>query len=580
MQIGAFYILITLVLLFIFFCGIGLSFAKLFGLDDCDAELTLLSFWVGWSFVIITLQLWHLFAPVDIKAFIIFTLVSILCLIWNRNEIISIFRNKLIDTLILSFLFCLIILFVINKAIGPIIVYDSGLYHIQSMRWISSYPIIPGLGNLYGRLAFNSSYFLFLSLIDVSYWSHKSQHLANALLFLVILCQIVFSGYKVVRGKHVVSVYDNMRIIFIIPIIILCTVYVSSPTPDIPVFLLGTVGGIQLCRLLYLDDNYRKMAFNVFTILTISVVGITIKPNFLFFGCPLSIVAFSKFLVYTGDTQRLSKRRLYFYLLGVVLITILPWVARNIVLSGYFIYPSTFGSLNVEWKIPYHKVLSEAQWIKSWARQPYMTPDKVLANWNWFLPWAKGLIINRYSLMMVIAPLLIFISAVIINYFKSKRGTAICCQYILFIFPAVISLVLWFYVAPDPRFSGASFWYLGAGALAVEYQRFSFSYFKKMCILTLLISVAIVLLLMTLYRGTLQHQIDGIISQEGFYMIPSVEIKTFITKSGLIVYTPKEGDQCWDAPLPCTPYTDLNLRLREDGNIKSGFMIFTRDREY
>ena len=580
MQIGVIYISLTLAVLFLFICGIGLSFAKLFGLKDFDAELTLSAFWVGWSFVIISLQLWHLFAPVDIKAFIIFALVSILCLIWNRKGIISIFRTDLIYKLTFSFFICLIVIFVANKAIDPVFVYDLGLYHISSMRWISSYPIIPGLGNLHGRLAFNSSYFLFHSLIDVSYWSHKSQHLANGLLFLVILCQIVFSGYKVVRGKHVVSVYDDMRIIFIIPIIGLCAVYVSTTTPDIPVFLLGTVGSIQLCRLLYLDDDYRKMAFNVFLIMTISVVGITIKTSFLFLGCLLSIVAFGKFLAFTGDSQHLSKKRLCGYFLATVLITLVPWITRNIILSGYFIYPSTFGSLNVEWKIPYQKVFEEAQSIKSWARQPNITPDKVLANWDWFLPWAKRLIITRSGLVMVIVPLLMFIGAVIIKLYKSKMGTAMYCQYILFISPAILSIVLWFYVAPDPRFAGASFWYLGAGALAVEYQRFSFSYFRKACVLTLLLSVAIALLLMTLYRGTLQKQINGIISQQGFYMIPSVELQTFITKSGLIVYTPKEGDQCWDAPLPCTPYADPNLRLREDGNIKSGFMIFTRDGEH
>ena len=573
MQIGAFYILITLAVLFILFCGIGLSFAKLFGLKDCDAELTLSAFWVGWAFVIISLQLWHLFSPVDSKAFINFVLVGILCLIWNRNIIINLFRTNLIDKLILTIIFCLIIIFIVNQAIGPIIVYDSGLYHIQSMRWISSYPIIPGLGNLHGRLAFNSSYFLYLSLIDVGYWSHKSHHLGNALLFLVILCQIVCSGYKVVRDKFVVGVYDNMRIIFIIPIIILCAVYASSPTPDIPVFLLGTVGSIQLCRLLYSDDDYHDTAFNVFLIVIISVVGITIKPNFLFLGCPLSIVAFGKFLTLTEDTHYLSKKRLCVYLLATFLITLLPWIARNIILSGYFIYPSTFASLDVDWKIPYHNVVNEAQLIKSWARQPAIPPDKVLANWDWLVPWAKRLINNRLSLLIVIAPLLIFIGAVILNFYRSKQSTTIYRQYILFIFPAIISLVLWFYVAPNPKFSGASFWYLGAGALAVAYQRFSFSYFKKLSLLNLLLSVTVALLLVTLYRGKLQNQIHGIISQQGFYMIPSVELKTLITKSGLLVYTPKEGDQCWDAPLPCTPCFNATLRLRIPGKLASGFTV-------
>jgi len=271
------------------------------------------------------------------------------------------------SVIVISFLiFITILYFIASKAIGPIIVGDSGLYHIPSIRWISAYPIIPGLGNLHGRLAFNSSYFLFLSLIDVSYWSQKSQHIANGLLFLIILLQIIFSGYKVIIKNAVVSVYDIMRILFIIPIMILIALYVASPTPDVPVFLLGIVGSIQLCRLLYLDDNYNKMAFNVFLIITISVVGVTIKTSFLFLGCLLSIVAFGKFLVYTGDTQQLSKKRLILYYLATVLVTLLPWIVRSIILSGYFIYPSTFGSLNVDWKIPYQYVLTQKRRVIVW----------------------------------------------------------------------------------------------------------------------------------------------------------------------------------------------------------------------
>lgn len=59
----------------------------------------------------------------------------------------------------------------------------------------------------------------------------------------------------------------------------------------------------------------------------------------------------------------------------------------------------------------------------------------------------------------------------------------------------------------------------------------------------------------------------------GFYGIPRVELKTFSTRSGLIVYVPENGNQCWDAPLPCTPYPDVNLRLRQKGNMRYGFII-------
>jgi hypothetical protein len=44
--------------------------------------------------------------------------------------------------------------------------YDTGLYHLQTFLWNSQFPITPGLGNLHGRLAFNSTLFVIAPLDD------------------------------------------------------------------------------------------------------------------------------------------------------------------------------------------------------------------------------------------------------------------------------------------------------------------------------------------------------------------------------------------------------------------------------
>ena len=65
-------------------------------------------------------------------------------------------------------------------------------------------------------------------------------------------------------------------------------------------------------------------------------------------------------------------------------------------------------------------------------------------------------------------------------------------------------------------------------------------------------------------------------SRASFYVSQSsfeVELMTFVTKSGLEIYTPTKRDQCWDAPLLCAPYPDADLRLREKGNMRRGFMV-------
>lgn len=47
-----------------------------------------------------------------------------------------------------------------------------------------------------------------------------------------------------------------------------------------------------------------------------------------------------------------------------------------------------------------------------------------------------------------------------------------------------------------------------------------------------------------------------------------------ITGSGLTIYTPALGDECWDAPLPCTPISGPNCNLRLRGkSLSEGFYL-------
>ena len=38
------------------------------------------------------------------------------------------------------------------------------------------------------------------------------------------------------------------------------------------------------------------------------------------------------------------------------------------------------------------------------------------------------------------------------------------------------------------------------------------------------------------------------------------------TNDKITIYTPAKGDQCYDTPLPCTPYFNANLKIIFDKN--------------
>ena len=66
----------------------------------------------------------------------------------------------------------------------------------------------------------------------------------------------------------------------------------------------------------------------------------------------------------------------------------------------------------------------------------------------------------------------------------------------------------------------------------------------------------------------------------GFYPAPLVFLDTVRTRYGLTMYVPKEGTaKCWDAPPPCARRAIPNLRLRQEGNMSSGFILDPKQRD-
>ena len=74
---------------------------------------------------------------------------------------------------------------------------------------------------------------------------------------------------------------------------------------------------------------------------------------------------------------------------------------------------------------------------------------------------------------------------------KNRESKASAVQW-FFLLPSVASLVFWFMTAPDPRFAGASFWVLGAGAVTLAAQELGMSFNRKMTRFATFLYLAIV----------------------------------------------------------------------------------------
>src|SRR5204863_7475062 len=122
-------------------------------------------FWTGLALVILFLQVWHLFLPVDWKASLTVVVVGLSGLIPKTKD--DLLRLRALNRPRLIFFGAVpVALWLANVSLRAPWNYDSGLYHFQMIRWLNEYAIVPGLGNLEPRLAFNQSYFLYPALLN------------------------------------------------------------------------------------------------------------------------------------------------------------------------------------------------------------------------------------------------------------------------------------------------------------------------------------------------------------------------------------------------------------------------------
>jgi len=278
------------------------------------------------------------------------------------------------------------------------------------------------------------------------------------------------------------------------------------------------------------------------------------------------------------------------------LLSFVPWMIRNVIWTGYPLYPSILISFPVEWRVPRSSVITFTYWVRSWARMPRVYPAAVLNNWRWFDSWLDMQLQNSF---WIAYPMFLGIGGLLFGFVFRRR---IFPQGILrekkwlILFPSIGTLIYWFLTAPDLRFAGASFWTFGASVIVIVVHSVKDArvVFKKLSVILLSLS-----LIANFYFGTgkffweaLQKEkslikaISILLSQNslvarlgpegGFHRTTTVRYKRFATDSGLIVYVPEEGDQCWDSPLPCTPYPNRNLRLRNKGNLRDGFIVVPR----
>lgn len=569
---------------------LGVALRRLFGLHTSSLEDLTIDAWVGWGVVVGVLQIWHLWLPVDNRAVVALFVLGLVVggAVWRDLwGLMNAGRRSHPGALLLLGLFAL---WVASQTTTRAALCDTGLYHQPAIRWIRAFPIVPGLGNLNDWLAFNNSYFLYAAWMDFGWFSGKCHQVANGALVMLAAARIVAGLSRLFARAGHPRMYHVFDAFFLIPVLWHVEGaydFASSPTPDLPVFLIQMVVISEGIRLL--DDarravkpansgvvlagpSGRQTAYRVFQMVFLCGVGVTVKLSFAAVAVSASLLAL--ICLWMNRSRNHLGKPISWIALGSAAI-IAPWLARGLLTSGYPAYPLTGGAAPVEWRMPLERVAAHERLIRAWGRKFGSVPfaevaagstrvaDKVLAR-PWFWNWLNQALRQPFETVVPLA--LAFVVAPALWMLRGPRtgrvswGTLRMAGATLWI--PLMGLVYWFVTVPSLRFAGALFWALAAGMLALAISDCEPFFIRSVWLMA---SALIFAMSINLMGFLVEYDRDT-------GPIPSALVTTRLTDSGLAVLVPQEGDECRNAPLPCMPYFQPRLRLRVPGELASGFV--------
>lgn len=551
--------------------GWGQRLGRLLGLRAKGDGLQFADVWLGWCGIILLLQLVHCVFPLNIYPCLAIYGVGLVLLIrayfmrsitipWSDwAELKGIGQTGLL----------LFAIWVALQAMKSPVDFDDGLYHLASIRWLNEYAIVPGLGNLHGRLAFNYAYYPFAASLNLYPWFNHGHNVAIGWLALVMTAECLFYFNRVVRAmfKRTEPLIEDVVPAVLLPYLLYAIgqMDLASSQVDHIVFLMRVILFILLWRNLASSQITERLKSARLCII-LGATAVTLKLSILFF--PFTACLITAIRCYQDRSWELRLVAVDLWKPALFAVLILGvWMGRGIITSGYPVYPLTFLSVHTDWTIPKSVVVDMQTWIYSWGRWPFNTPDVVLKDWSWLVPWTVDILVHEK--VTVIIPLEIFLAVLpaitallVLNLIHRKPISPLY----LGVLPILASLISWFLSAPAPRFADGLFWLSPLAVLAACIMS-QFSLPRRQLGTVLLFG------LMCLPLLSQVNELPGphfAFPSNGWEPIRKVTLKEMVTDKGLKIYIPATGYQCWDAPLPNGPFFYPNLQLRGQG-LQSGF---------
>ncbi len=516
---------------------------------------SVLTVWLGFCIVVVVLEFIHLFIPINWK---VTCGIAIIGFVGQRLKSKTALRSSRESVGLITMSLSVICRYPLRTLVGAIVIvawclrametptmYDSGLYHFGSIRWLNEYPIIPGLGNLHWRLALNQSYFGFLAVLNVSPFWGKGY--ATGGLFLLILTAFTLLEIGLKQSSRWRWIFGGILFSYLC----LLSGPLANPLPDTAVALLQIAIFIFLyCYVLArtdgeADDRHQVKRLQI-TLLCMCMTIVTIKLSSVAFALTsFTLVIFwmlrSPQLTFSNS---LLIKSAFFFGFAVFL-----HLARSYLLSGAPFFPSPVaGVWSLPWAVQFGVAHNESQLIYAWAKQPGVESVSQLADgYAWVGPWLAALPSKLKYLFL--ASTSFTIMAILL---RCRSGRSSDWAQLLLGIPLAAAYSFWFFTAPDPRFLGAIaiLFFVWSAYIFCEqiYAVGTSSLPSGGTVVSFVLNAFVIMCATTLF---VRWSLNGVAVPNGWDKLPTPEVSVKSSELGIEALVPTKDSQCWNAELPC-----------------------------
>jgi len=442
-------------------------------------------------------------------------------------------NHHLVSCILLSASLLLILVMSTWTIIHP----DTLGYHAQTIQWTEKYKAVPGLVHLHVRFGYQGLWFVDCALFSFSFTGKEGVTFLNSsvlLWFLIfIINRINFNFFK--DGKKIYGLAWMILLLLSMWSYTQMRLTATSASPDF-------IATLFILTIIYLlvEKNKKNLAPPEWLLVSfLSLVAVTIK---------LSVAPVLLIVVVAALLALIKSRiRLFFSILILSVVTLTPFITRNIITSGYVLFPSTFIDVaNVDWKYSTEQTVNEKNYITAYAKKRgVVTKDEInavnkMSPGEWLPAWWQHLSIADKTIMVLFALSLI---AALLAIKKVIRSGFVPLLVLLIMLAGV---TFWLYNAPDPRFGFGSIIGFMAVTAYLIFREKEIYIGKNILIGTLLICT-IVVITYTGYRLINFFNKDQLITPLG---IEKSEYNTFECE-GIKINSPLNND-FGITPIPCT----------------------------